>query len=236
MRKLLVKLFIVIVLCLELFHADTFAADSGAGLEVFPSSRNVSIGILTNNAKLTLNGDFALRETTTQTATANYGEVYVSSSDSELYFDADDQSPVKITSNGSLATSGGGGGSATPGGSTGAVQFNVSSTFTGDTPNFNWDDTNNRLGLLTSTPDVTLHNNGTTAFGSGYYETSNANGIPAAAITRTVLRLAGPCEGVNVDWTRSPQIDAGTDGQLLILVGSFDNSTVKVDHNAGLAP
>jgi len=92
------------------------------------STTNVGIGVVSPVSKLAVNGDVGFKETTTQTASANFGEVYVNSSDSELYFDADDQSPVRITNNGSLATSGGG----TPGGSNTQFQFNNSGTFAGN--------------------------------------------------------------------------------------------------------
>jgi hypothetical protein len=52
-----------------------------------------------------------------------------------------------------IASSGGGG---TPGGSTGAVQFNSSGSFAGDTSKFFWDDTNFRLGLGTNAPAYQL--------------------------------------------------------------------------------
>jgi hypothetical protein len=67
------------------------------------STRNVGIGINNTSSKLTVNGDFALREISSTSATSNFGDLYVSSADSELYFDADDANPVKLTNNGSLA-------------------------------------------------------------------------------------------------------------------------------------
>jgi hypothetical protein len=54
-------------------------------------------------------------------------------------------------------TTGGGGGS--PGGSNGQVQFNNSGAF-GGSPNFFWDNTNNRLGIAASSPQYKLDING----------------------------------------------------------------------------
>jgi hypothetical protein len=67
------------------------------------STRNVGIGIDNTSSKLSVNGDFALREISSTSAASNFGDLYVSSADSELYFDADDANPVKLTNNGSLA-------------------------------------------------------------------------------------------------------------------------------------
>lgn len=47
-----------------------------------------------------------------------------------------------------------------PGDLTGAVQFNLDGTFTGDVAHFSWDAQNHRLGLGTSTPHATLDNQG----------------------------------------------------------------------------
>ena len=54
-----------------------------------------------------------------------------------------------------------GGGGGTPAGSNGQVQFNNSGSF-GASSNFNWDNTNNRLGILTASPLRPLHVAGTT--------------------------------------------------------------------------
>jgi hypothetical protein len=57
-------------------------------------------------------------------------------------------SNLTVGSDGKLDASGGGG---SPGGSDGQVQFNSSGSFAGSS-NFFWDDTNNRLGIGTSSP------------------------------------------------------------------------------------
>lgn len=50
-----------------------------------------------------------------------------------------------------------GGAATVPAGTTGAVQFNNSGAFAADTSKFFWDDTNNRLGVGTSSPVTILH-------------------------------------------------------------------------------
>lgn len=58
-------------------------------------------------------------------------------------------------------------------------------------------------------------------------------GITAAMLDRTYLRIRG--SGGNVDITADPQIAAGADGQTLILQGTDDAATVKLDDGTGLA-
>ncbi|MCE2929080.1 MAG: hypothetical protein LW817_05575, partial [Candidatus Caenarcaniphilales bacterium] len=103
---------------------------------------NLGIGILPNiNNLVSVNGDLALSEITPTTAPSGYGKIYVNSSNSELCYDADDQSAICLTNNGQVAGSGGGGGGACPAGSNGSVQFRQNSTtFGADANNFHWDD------------------------------------------------------------------------------------------------
>ena len=56
--------------------------------------------------------------------------------------------------------------STSPGGSSGQVQFNSSSSF-GGSANLTWDNSNNRLGIGTASPDKELDVFGTAAFGNG---------------------------------------------------------------------
>jgi hypothetical protein len=63
--------------------------------------------------------------------------------------------------NGSAWTTLGSAGAATAASSTGAIQFNSANALAGDTTNLFWNDTNNRLGVGTSTPSTTLMVQGT---------------------------------------------------------------------------
>lgn len=78
-------------------------------LYVDTSTTNVGVGFTLPNSKLAVNGDVSMKEMSASTAASGFGKLYTNSADSELYFDADDQTAVKITNNGSLATTGGGG-------------------------------------------------------------------------------------------------------------------------------
>lgn len=67
---------------------------------------------------------------------------------------------LQTDGSGVLVWASAGGGSAA--GATGAVQFNNAGAFAADDTNFFWDDTNNRLGILTNSPDYTVEISGTT--------------------------------------------------------------------------
>ncbi|MCE2929079.1 MAG: hypothetical protein LW817_05570 [Candidatus Caenarcaniphilales bacterium] len=195
---------------------------------------NLGIGVLPNiNNFVSVNGDLALREITPTTAPGGYGKIYIDSSNNELCYDADDQSAVCLTNNGQVAGSGGGGGGgASPGGSNGSVQLRQNSTtFGADATNLHWDDSNNRLGLKTNSPNATLDINGNIAVKSKEEIISAGTGITSAMLDSTVLELRGACTGGVVDITANPQIAAGQPGQILTLVGIYDAEAVKFDDN-----
>ncbi|MCE2929372.1 MAG: hypothetical protein LW817_07065, partial [Candidatus Caenarcaniphilales bacterium] len=87
---------------INLAAAGDFAVNTNQ-LYVDTATSNTGIGFTAPNAKLTVNGDMSFREITALTAPAGFGKVFVNTIDSELYFDADDQTAVKITNNGMLA-------------------------------------------------------------------------------------------------------------------------------------
>jgi len=62
-----------------------------------------------------------------------------------------------------------------PSSTSGAVQFNNSGAFGGDAANLFWDDTNNRLGIGTNSPQYTLHSITTGAY--AFYGKSTAGGV-----------------------------------------------------------
>jgi len=64
--------------------------------------------------------------------------------------------------------------SATPGGSNGQIQFNGSSSFSGDS-NLNWDNTNKRLGVGTASPQAAVSVNGSVQVGADAASCAAAN-------------------------------------------------------------
>ncbi|MCE2928518.1 MAG: hypothetical protein LW817_02680 [Candidatus Caenarcaniphilales bacterium] len=87
---------------IALSGAGDFAVNTNQ-LYVDTSTSNVGIGLTNPSARLAVNGDFAMKEMAASTAASGFGKLYVSSTDSELYFDADDQSAVRLTNNGLLS-------------------------------------------------------------------------------------------------------------------------------------
>ena len=79
--------------------------------------------------------------------------MHLNTVDSELYFDADDQSAFRLTNNGVLAS--------LASGLAGSIQFSDGTSFTSDNSNLFWDNTNKRLGIGTATPNHTIHVIGT---------------------------------------------------------------------------
>jgi hypothetical protein len=67
----------------------------------------MSSGVNDNNGKYVFNGVTAFKEEASiPSSSSGYGKIFVSSVDSELYFRADDQNAVRLTNNGSLASTG----------------------------------------------------------------------------------------------------------------------------------
>ncbi len=121
------------------------------------SAGYLSIGTTSAIERLAVSGAIAIAEATAPSATSGYGKVYVKSSDSKLYFKDDGGTEYDLTS----------GASGTPAGSSGAVQFNSSGSFGADTSNFFWDDSNDQLGLGTSTPNERLTVSGIVSIAEG---------------------------------------------------------------------
>ena len=65
---------------------------------------------------------------------------------------------------------------------------------------------------------------------SGYTAITAADGI---TVTRKIMRVVG--DGGAVDITADPQIADGVAGQIVIIQGIHDTSTLKLDNGAGLA-
>lgn len=76
-----------------------FATNNAERIRI-QSGGNVSIGTTSNIEMLAVEGRIALRETTAPSATANYGKLYVKSSDSNLYFMNDSGTEYQLTPSG----------------------------------------------------------------------------------------------------------------------------------------
>lgn len=112
---------ICVVCAMFLLPSSHASLNDGAGVEFIPERSNLGIGVRTPPSKLTVNGMMAFKEQVdAATRNGNYGKLFVSSADSELYFQGDEAfAAVKLTRNGSIASTSGG-------------SFS-SSTLTGDT-------------------------------------------------------------------------------------------------------
>jgi hypothetical protein len=122
------------------------ALDNGSEVARLADGGNLGLGVSSPNERLTISGVLSIAEGTAPSATSGYGKIYVKSADSKLYFQNDSGTEYDLTA---------GGGGGTPAGSSGAIQFNSAGSFGADGYLF-WDDTNNYLGVGTSTPNSTM--------------------------------------------------------------------------------
>ncbi len=90
--------------------------------------------------------------------------------------------------------------------------------------------TTGKVGIATSSPTAKLTVNGTTAFiPSGVTSVTAGGGL---TVTNSVMKVKASAG--TVDFTANPQIVAGVDGQVVIIVGQSSTNTVKFDDNNGL--
>ncbi len=89
------------------------------------TNNRLAVGLNTANEILTINGALSFKASNTPTATSDYGKIYVSSSNSRLYFQ-DDSGVSYSINNGALASL------ASPGGSNTHFQFNDGGVFGGN--------------------------------------------------------------------------------------------------------
>lgn len=137
---------------------------------------------------------------------------------SRLNYTGDGVACTKSGIQGNCVIAGGG----TPGGNDTEVQFNDNGSFAGDT-NHTWDKDNDILTLGGTLSKIVVVPSSDTSITAG-------GGI---TVTNVIQRVVG--SGGAVDITANPQIAAGSDGQLVIIQGTNDTNTVKLDDGTGLA-
>ena len=122
----------------------TIAGDTDTSL-FFTDAAADKVGIGTNSPpeKFAVQGVQALAHTTAPSATSGYAKLYAKSSDGLLYWKSAAGTEYTMVPT-------------APGGSSGGIQFNSSGSFGADTSNLFWDDTNDRLGIRTSSPGHTF--------------------------------------------------------------------------------
>lgn len=131
----------------DIFFYTTTGTDDGDPYNnnhirmIIMAAGNIGIGTTTPNELLGIEGRISLRETTSPSATSNYGKLYVKSSDSNLYFMNDSGTETNLLA---------GGGGGTPGGSNTYIQFNNAGAF-GGSSNFTYDVSTSKIGLSAST-------------------------------------------------------------------------------------
>jgi hypothetical protein len=223
---------------------------------------NVGIGTASPSQKLEILGRASFQETTADSANPGYGLIYINSSDSELYFDADDDLPVKLTNDGALSvtnewtdtgsilhpadssgeetiviggtTSGGADIVLTNGGSAIFNQNNNNVDFKVD------GDTQDNVIFVKGSSDsvgILTSNPGANLSVNGDVafipsSVQTINNTVSLTPTKTIMRIKS--NGGAKTMTANPQIAAGTDGQILILKGDSDTDTLMFDHGSGL--
>ncbi|MBP6891067.1 hypothetical protein KBC01_01845, partial [Candidatus Parcubacteria bacterium] len=119
-------------------------AESGKEIFTIASNGNVGVGTSTPASNFSIDGGLLLAPTTTVPLAVN-GSMYYDSTDGKF----------KCYQAGSWTNCIGTGGTGEPAGSDSYVQYNNSGSFGGE-KTFVWDDTNDRMGIGTSTPTSSL--------------------------------------------------------------------------------
>jgi hypothetical protein len=99
-----------------------------------------------------------------------------------------------------------------------------------DNANLFWDDTNNRLGIGTSTPGATLEVNGTQACTPSATQNITAGG--GVTVTDCIMRVQGSGGAVTI--TATPNIADGTDGEIVTIQGDNDTNTLTIQDESNL--
>jgi len=137
----------------------------------------------------------------------------------------------------------------------GSVLFSNGTTIAQDNTNFFWDNTNNRLGIGTSTPARTFHVKGSTSGGDALVERSTASTTGLAGTLRLKATSTGDMAdtfgtqlsfvieddaGVENNQGAVTFLRNGADGtsyfQLYVSSAGTNNAKFKIDHNGVVSP
>lgn len=186
---------------------------------------NVGIGTTNPVAKLTVAGNVSVTSmidvghTAQSCATAISGSI--------RYETTSDTLQICTSAGWKSLTSSTTAGASTAASSTGAIQFNSGNAFAGDTPNFFWDDANNRLGIGTSTPSNPLHIIGGPQYSNIVLDVltpaySNNILFRASATTVSAWAIGGSVPGtaVTTDFVISQAYEPGWAERLRIVSGT----------------
>lgn len=100
---------------------------------------------------------------------------------------------------------------------------------------FHTDGSSSRVSINTDNPRTTLELNGSLSFATRIAAVSVGSGLAGSEIQNSrviFLESTGSC---NVDFTASPQIAAGEDGQIITLIGRYSDEAITLDDGDGLA-
>lgn len=93
------------------------------------------------------------------------------------------------------------------------------------------DSSTGSVGLGTTSPSVRLEINGSLALMPGAVQSLSVG--TTIAVANSIVKVVGNGGAVNL--TSTPQIAVGTDGQIIIIKGTDDTNTVRLDEGTGLA-